>query len=670
MNSRMAAIRRFVASPTPVVVDKLRGRFWTAVEQRFSGPPVKGITTSPVWNEISPEVVSVAERDRCLGEADKVLSGGLTVFGTQVDAPGAVPDWKRDPMSGLSWPLRHHSRIDVLDLDRPSDARVVWEINRCQHLIPLAQAFVLTRDDQYAEACLKQIDDWIRHNPPEMGINWTSSMEVAIRGIVWTWLLQALCGSSALTEDRRQSIARSLLAHGRHISRHPEHEEHSGNHYLANALGLIVLGHAFREAGEGRRWLELGQKIMEAEIPRQFYADGVNYEGSTAYHGLALEMALLGQVALQQNNLSLNAQSVERLLRALDVSLALTRADGTYPAIGDVDDGHILPLGVRPPRTQLHLLAQGAALFSRPDLAAAGLASAPEICWLLGATAVGRLNALARESPEPTSSRLFPQGGLVIQQTASHHLVVDCGDVGSLGRGGHGHCDLLSFECFAQGSALVVDGGTFTYSGDPEARNRFRGVSQHNTLALDDRETLEPADLWSFKQTASPRLLRWSTGPDCDTFGGRYDLPGQGAQHERWIYFDRLRGAWLIDDRIIGQDVHHPVLRFHVPSREIHLGGDQARVTYAGSAKLLIQLISSEWAHIRIDRSSISPMYRQKQPSSVIVFEGSAMLPSRCLTALVPYEGQCPDRDSVREWARFRESQPEASSLYAEPDEA
>jgi hypothetical protein len=268
------------------------------------------------------------------------------------------------------------------------------------------------------------------------------------------------------------------------------------------------------------------------------------------------------------------------------------------------------------------------------------------------------------------SSRFFPQGGLAIQRTESHHLVVDCGDVGSLGRGGHGHADLLSFECFAQGAALVVDGGTFTYSSDPAARNRFRGVAQHNTLSLDDRETLEPADLWSFKESASARLLHWSTNSDFDTFGGRYDLPGQGVQHERWIFFDRLRGAWLIDDRILGQGVHHPVLRFHVPSREIQLEENQARVSYAGSARLLIQLISSEWAHTRVDRSTISPMYRQKQPSSVIVFEGSALLPARCLTALVPYEGECPEGDWVREWARFRAKQPNAFAFFPESNSA
>jgi hypothetical protein len=470
--------------------------------------------------------------------------------------------------------------------------------------------------------------------------------------VVWTWLLTALRGSEELSRTRLDEISCSLQAHGRHISRHLEHEEHSGNHYLANALGLIVLGSALRDSPTGQRWLERGQSIMENEILRQFHADGVNYEGSTAYHGLALEIALLAMVAVNRPGSALGDRCRERLERALDVTLALTRSDGTYPAIGDVDDGHILPLGARGPRTQLHLLALGAVLFDRPDLAAAGIEADAEIGWLLGASARNRLISLAGGPASPAPSRSFPQGGLVIQRAGSHHLVVDCGDVGSLGRGGHGHADLLSLECFAFGQPLVVDGGTFSYSSDAAARERFRGVAQHNTLSLDDRETLEPADLWSFKQSAAPRLLHWSTDNERDVFGGRYELPGQGARHERWIVFDRGRGAWVIDDRILGQGVHHPVLRFHAPSRQVELGENAVCVTYGGTAGLLILRITGEWARLRVDRSSISPMYRQKQPSSVIVFEGSAMLPTRCLTALVPYEGQCPDHDSLREWAR------------------
>jgi hypothetical protein len=112
------------------------------------------------------------------------------------------------------------------------------------------------------------------------------------------------------------------------------------------------------------------------------------------------------------------------------------------------------------------------------------------------------------------------------------------------------------------------------------------------------------------------------------------------------------------------------VLRFHVPSTEVQLTDDGAYVRFQRSVGLRIQRVEAGWAKPRVDTSKISPMYLQEALASVVVFEGSASLNARCLTALVPYEGQCPDRDSIREWARLRELPPDASSPRYKSDAA
>ncbi|HEX3243845.1 MAG TPA: alginate lyase family protein [Chloroflexota bacterium] len=668
MHPRIAPFTRLAQSPASVAVDKVRDHFWSLVEQHLpiggAGPAV-----SP-WS--SPAVLDVpaSERAICLSLADMVLGGQIMVFGRNVTFTRQAPDWLADPFSRLSWPRLHHSEIDVLDLTQPSDARAVWEINRCQHLIPLAQAFALTGDERYAQACVEHMEDWAQQNPHGIGINWTSSMEVAIRGVVWSWVWTALNGARVVTPDRSAKLLNCLWAHAQHIDRHLEHEEHSGNHYLANGLGLIVLGSTFRGSRRGQSWMSRGRRILDDEIPRQFYADGVNYEGSVAYHGLALEIALLAQVALERSGASLSSTGLERLERALDVTLALTRPDGSFPPIGDVDDGQVLPLRTRTARSHVHLLAIGSILFRRPDLARPAVHAASEVAWLLGENAVAALLRLGNETSASAGSRAFPQGGLFVQRSEDCHLTIDCADVGSLGRGGHGHSDLLSIECFALGQPLIVDAGTFAYSSNPTARDRYRSTAQHNSLTVDDRETLEPADLWGFQQAVHPRLLKWSTAGDVEIFGGEYDLPGQYVSHARWVTFDRQRGAWLIDDRIKGSGTHHLVLRFHVPSMEVELTDDGACVGFQGSVGLFIQRIEPSWAKPRVDATTVSPMYLQEALASVVVFEGSASLNARCLTALVPYEGQCPDRDSIREWARLRELPPDASSPRYKSDAA
>ncbi|MFN0074294.1 MAG: alginate lyase family protein [Chloroflexota bacterium] len=584
--------------------------------------------------------------------ADGAPRGKVSLFGRALSPSLSATDWQRDPFSSLTWPSVHHSKIDVLELGGPSDARVVWELNRCQHLIPLAQAYVHSCDDRYARACFDQIESWIAQNPTSTGINWTSTMEVAIRGVVWSWLLAMLEGAPSLTVQRRTAISRCLWSHGLHIYRHLEHEEHSGNHYLANALGLIALGIAFHPAREAGQWLQRGQAILDEEILRQFYPDGVNYEGSLAYHGLALEIALLGYILLERVQLSLSETSLERLERALDVSLAITREDGTYPAVGDVDDGHILPLGTRTPRSQMHLLALGAVLFNRADCAVAAQASAQEVLWLLGPAARVRLDSLRQQAAVEPESHGFKQGGVYVMRSGTQHLTLDCGNIGSLGRGGHGHADLLSFECFALGQPLIVDGGTFCYTANSEARHRYRGTAQHNTLMVDGQETLQPAGLWAFQEPAQPRVHHWSVTDISDIFSGEYELPGRGIAHQRSIVFDKARGAWLIADHVRGTGRHLMELRFHVPTTKVELLDAGARIEYSTGMKLLILRVEAEWAEVSSEPSAISSMYLQESPALAIILGGSGTLPARCLTAIVPYEGQCPDRASILEWAR------------------
>ena len=76
-------------------------------------------------------------------------------------------------------------------------------------------------------------------------------------------------------------------------------------------------------------------------------------------------------------------------------------------------------------------------------------------------------------------------------------MVVDAGEVGMGGIGGHGHNDVLSFDLSAAGAPLLVDSGTYTYTADPAARQAMRSTAAHNALRIDGQETSRLAgDRW------------------------------------------------------------------------------------------------------------------------------------------------------------------------------
>ena len=77
------------------------------------------------------------------------------------------------------------------------DKKITWELNRHQHFVKLGQAYWLTGDEKYAATFVDHLKSWMDQNPPKLGINWASSLEVAFRSISWLWALAFFKDSSS-----------------------------------------------------------------------------------------------------------------------------------------------------------------------------------------------------------------------------------------------------------------------------------------------------------------------------------------------------------------------------------------------------------------------------------------------------------------------------------------
>src|SRR5689334_4919437 len=108
-------------------------------------------------------------------------------------------DWQLDPVSRRRAPFAHWSLIDPLDAGRVGDSKVIWELNRHQWLVSLGQAYRQTGDERYAECFAAQARHWMLANPRGEGINWSSSLELALRLIAWCWALMLFRRSAALS---------------------------------------------------------------------------------------------------------------------------------------------------------------------------------------------------------------------------------------------------------------------------------------------------------------------------------------------------------------------------------------------------------------------------------------------------------------------------------------
>jgi hypothetical protein len=600
-----------------------------------------------------PEAVAATVR-----AADEVCSRRVTLMGRGPVELGQPIEWHRDPFSGLGWELRHHSTIDYLDLDRPSDVRVVWELSRCHQWVTLGQAYWLTGSERYAAEFVAQWEDWMAANPPGFGVNWTCAMEAAIRAVNWLWAFFLFIEAPAFDEGRRRRFLAALAEHARFILRNLEIGARPGNHYLTDGLGLLVLGTVLQEIRESHRWLVRGWRIVWGEVLRQVTPDGVDYEHAIGYHGYVLHCLLVAVSLCRLNDLAPPAAALERVERMLDFTLAYARPDGTFPAIGDADDGSLVDLGRRDPRSHRALLAAGATLFGRSDLKAAATGFGAANLWWLGPAGLTAYEAIPNKV-EPVRSRAFPDGGFFVMRGEGRHLVVSgLGD----GPASHLHHDLLSFECWANGTAYVLDPGTYTYTASPEWRNRFRSTASHNTVMVDGYEQtrlLDDPNLFppDGDETARFTLRRWEVGDDLDRFDGEHTgytrLP-EPVVHRRQVWFDKRRGVWATRDLLTGHGTHTVQGFLHLARLDVTVASTDPWVIQVGdrSQRLILAWISNPGLSVAVSYGWLSPRYGVIERAPIVTYEKQGVVPIEIRFVLIPVRGRfSPDVRPLLHWA-------------------
>jgi uncharacterized heparinase superfamily protein len=556
---------------------------WLQLLQR-PYPACTSVPNSAAYDELCPE-----DRGRILLAAEAALDRRIDLLGTGPVKLGTPIDWHCDFKTYLSWPLDYSLCLDYANLDRPSDVKVPWELSRGQWLLPLGQAYLLTGAERYATAARDVLAEWIEANPFARGINWACTMEVALRILSWTWLFHAFGRSQAWAEpDFRGEFLRTLFLHGDFTERHLECGDVNGNHYTADAAGLVFAGTFFGPRPTAQRWQDLGWTILEQELPRQVFSDGVDFEASTAYHRLVLELFLFPALYRQAHGLEVHPAYRERVVQMARFTRAYSRPDGSTPLWGDADDARALPLGGQGVNDHRYLLGLVGAAWQVPDLKAAFSGSRSEVFWWLGADACADLPARAAITDNEVGSQAFSQGGFFVMRNDQDHVFIDCGPVGLAGRGGHGHNDCLAFEAVLAGCRLISDCGAFVYTASPDDRNRFRATAAHNTPRVNQAEInrfRERLDLWHLRNDAHPQLRQWRPGPTRDRFQGGhtgYQRLPQPVTPVRTIVLDHRRHALVVGDRFESQEPQHVDLE--IP---LHLAVGVTAVRQTGNTVVL-----------------------------------------------------------------------------------
>jgi hypothetical protein len=606
-------------------------------------------------SEVVPEVVRerMAEAgSRLVAAADSVCAGRFDLLGYERLSFGDPVDWRLDPISGRRAPLVHWSQIDPLDASVVGDSKVVWELNRHQWLVTLGQAYRLTGDEGYAETFVRLVREWLGANPPGVGINWTSSLELALRLISWCWALLLFRGCPALSPDFFARMLSSVWAHTTHVERHLSSYFSPNTHLTGEALGLVYVGCAFPQFRDAKRWRRLGAQILVKEIERQVLPDGVYFEQSTCYQRYTLDIYLHFLALARRNDLAVPPAVEASIGRMLDVLLAIRHPDGSLPQIGDADGGRLVSLGHRTPDDPRDVFSTASALFDRTDCAWAAGGLAPETVWLLGPVGVTGFDRLVPSEPGVTPSSRLSDGGYVVMRSGwdpkAHQLIVDVGPLGCPVSAGHGHADLLSIQCCVSGEPYLVDSGTYVYTAEPAWRDHFRSTAAHSTVMVDGESQAVSTGPFRWDARPSARLRRWRSTLDfdfADASNDAYRRLADPVVHRRRVLFVKPR-YWIVVDDLDGAAEHAIDVLFQFAPMDVAVeanlwararghGGRGLLVRAFAAAPLKCELREGEESPIR---GWVSPDYGRRQPAPVLIYSLVTCLPVRIATLLWPIE--------------------------------
>jgi uncharacterized heparinase superfamily protein len=248
---------------------------------------------------------------------------------------------------------------------------------------------------------------------------------------------------------------------------------------------------------------------------------------------------------------------------------------------------------------------------------------------MLGSPAAATFEAMPRDAAPRSAA--FPDGGIYVLRAPGAHAIVDCAEVGMRGRGGHGHNDILSFELSLADRTVVTDCGTFVYTADPAARDRFRATASHNGVEVDGEEVnrfLVPSDLWRLSDDARPIDVRWQS----DGSGGEISAAHTGYQrlaepvgHRRRCAMSPDGRLFAVRDELTANASHRYTWRFHLASgAAARIDGRTIVIERAADRPVLLGWAGRDLPAPVLESGYASPSYGVRVPITVIRLDVTA----------------------------------------------
>lgn len=489
--------------------------------------------------------VSSANLPELLSLADEINQGKVRVFGgppipLQLVPPGPLAHWTAYETGQAKSAI--------------TDIKWVWESARFGWAITLAQAYLASSDERYAQTFWRFTESFLSSNPPFQGPNWNSAQEVALRLIALVFSIQAFYQSPHTTPDRLLRLSQAIAAHAKRIPPTLIYARaQNNNHLLSEAAGLITASHALPGHPQANSWRRLGRRWFARALDSQIAEDGAYIQHSTNYHRLLLQLALwihiLGEPFSEQSTWKL-AEATQWLLKLVDPE------SGGVPNLGPNDGANILPLSTcpfsdyRPTLQAASLIFRGIPAFPPGpwDDMLIWLDRKPSAFPTNASLSLGENKIASPRSSSPSQ----PSPHIIRCPNHSSWAYLRAAQFTSR----PGHADQLHLDLWWRGLNIAIDPGTFSYNDPAPWDNALSSTHVHNTITIDGKDQMDRVGRFLWLDWAQAEVISQDLDPNAqfERIVARHNGYKQiGVIHQRTVTAEK-GGHWYIVDSI--QPIH------------------------------------------------------------------------------------------------------------------
>lgn len=510
------------------------------------------------------------------------------------------------------------------------DNEVRWQLHRVRWWQAMALVYRSSKDERYAKEWMAEFLDWAKKNP--LGLS-KENDRFAWRPLEVSDRVQSLAPTFAIFVNSPSITPAFLMAflksYHQQANYLPANYAEVGNHRLFEAQRTLFAGTSFAEFKDAAEWRKSGIDVLNTEIGKQVYPDGVQFELSPVYHVAAIDIFLKAYnsaktAGMEKEFPASYSQTIENMAMA---TFNMSFPDYQTPMFGD---SWLTDKAVRlrqfkawskvfPQNEVIRYFATEGKEGKAPNYLSKGLTTAGFYTFRNGWDNRSTVMVL-KESP-PGEFHAQPDNG--------------------------------TFELWIKGRNFMPDAGCYVYSGDAEImkmRDWYRQSKVHQTLTLDNQNML----------ITNAKLNKWQTGDKMDLLTATNPSYANLDHRRSMLFIDQK--YFIIIDQAIGKATGNLAVHFQLKEDSqpvVDKAQHKVYTSYTDNNNLLIQSFGQAPFELKEEEGKVSYAYRKETARPAFAFEKNKAntQAEHFVTVLYPFDGAKAPEINIKEnagndWAK------------------